>query len=444
MKQRVATGLRLVGVVALAAAASVLGLGPASAAPQTVPVTRSLASSSVPAPVRQLLAAAHAPVAKHASTAARHALAVPGEDDEQPFTGFNPGCAAGQGKAKPNGYVYSETKLKLDWVLTGTGLRKTGSVKTKAERAVSLKLPSVRSGDYRVTLAVHGQTDLVADQTFDVLPCVVVEASCRAVTFTNPSGDPTAYVTYSGHKKNQEFDLELAPGASRTVRADYSKIDYDASSDDPDASISSLGHATVKVKQKCAHDPAQPVDNAVQTTGVSTCVASVNGVLTLGWSAQPSLTGLRYEVLNAQRDVVQSGSFKGGKDKDLSLSAGTYTYRSYANGNLTPFEDVTFDILACVEVTPRCRAIQVDNLSATPLVVIAYTTDDETTEVDDDGEENSLPASGAVTIPWTGSTAWVLAVSEGGWSGSSSGFLSLASSLTDDGELETVTVPQNC
>ncbi|MGI3781410.1 MAG: hypothetical protein ACRYG2_11605 [Janthinobacterium lividum] len=186
-QQRFASGLRLLGAVVLAATVSVAGLGSASAAPRTAP-----------APVRQLLAEAHRPAAKHAAPGERHALSIPGETDDETFLGFNPGCSTGGGKVKPHGFVYSDTKLKLDWVLTGTALRKTGTVKTKVDRAVSLKLPSVRKGDYRLTLALHGKTDLVADESFDVLPCVVVRASCRAVTFTNLAGNPAAYVDYGG------------------------------------------------------------------------------------------------------------------------------------------------------------------------------------------------------------------------------------------------------
>lgn len=434
VQQRFAMGRRFVGVVVLAVVASVLGLASASAAPTTVP-----------APVRHLLAQAHQPAAKHGSTVERHALRLPGEDDEQTFVGVNPGCATGKGKVKPNAFVYSETKLKLDWTLTGTGVSKKGTVKTKVDRSVSLKLPTVRAGDYRLTLSLHGKTDLVADETFDVLPCVVVKATCRAVTFTNPAGNPAAYVTYSGHKKSQEFDVELAPGASRTVRADYSKIDYDASSDDPDATTDALGHGTIKVKQHCTHGPAQPADNAVQTFGFAGCsVGGTPATVTLSWSVQPSVSQRRFEIVGAGQQVVASGSFKGGRDTDVTLPAGTYTYRSYANAIVAPFEDVSFTVLGCVEVTPKCRAIQVHNPNATALEVVVFSTDDEQTEIEGDGEETALPVNGTVTIPWTGSTAWVLALSGDDWSGNGTAFFSLASALDDDGDPATTTVPQSC
>lgn len=424
----------MIGVVVLAVAASVLGLAPASAAPTTVS-----------APVRHLLAEAHQPAAKHSSTVERHAFRLPGSDDEQTFVGFNPGCATGKGKAKPNAFVYTGSKVKLDWVLTGSDLRKTGTVKTKVDRSVSIKLPSVRAGDYRLTLALHGKPDLVADEAFDVLPCVTVKATCRAVTFTNPASNPAAYVTYSGHKKSQEFDLELAPGESRTVRADYSKIDYDASSDDPDAVTDALGDGTTKVKQHCTHGPAQPGENAVQSFGLAGCsLSGAPATVTLSWSVQPSVSERRYEVLGADQQVVTEGSFKGGHDADVTLPAGTYTYRSYANAIVQPFEDVSFAVLACVEVTPKCRAIQVHNPNAAALAVFVFSTDDEQTEIEGDGEETALPADGTVTIPWTGSTAWVLALAGDDWSGSGTGFFSLASPLTDDGDPTTTTVPQSC
>jgi hypothetical protein len=427
-------GARVVGVVVLALVAGLLGLGPASAAPR-----------SVPAPVRQLVAEAQHPTRLPTATGARHALAVAGNDDET-FLGFSPSCAAGKGKGKPNAFVYAGAKAKLDWVLTGTGVRTTGTVKARTTRAVSIKLPSVRTGTYRVTLALHGKNDLVADESFDVLPCVVVKASCRALTFTNPAGNPTAYVTYRGHKKNQEFGVALEPGASRTVRADYSKIDYDASSDDPDVATNALGDGTVKVEQGCSHGPAQPADNAVQTQGLVGCSASgAPATMNLGWSVQPSVTKRTYEVLDAHLQVVASGSFKGGRDTDLSLAAGSYTYRTHANGIVDPFEDVAFDVLDCAVVTPVCQGIEVQNPNGVALGILVTSDSDEETEIDGDGEITTVPAGSSVTIPWTGSSAWTLALPAAEWEGETeAAFLSLASPVTLDGEPESVTVPQNC
>jgi len=434
-QQRYATGARVVGVVVLALVAGVLGLGPASAAPRTAS-----------APVSELVAQAQHAATKHVSTSSRHALRIAGEEDEQTFLGVSPGCAAGKGKAKPNAFVYAGSKVKLDWVLTGTGFRKTGTVKTKADRPVAIKLPSVRTGDYRVTLALHGKTDLVADVSFDVLPCLVVKATCRAVTFTNPGDNPTAYVEYGGHKKKQRFTLELAPGTSRTVRADYSTIDYDASSDDPDEASDALGHGTVKVKQGCKHGPAQPADNAVQTQGLAGCsTAGAPAWVNLAWAVQPSLTRRTYEVLDAAGLVAASGSFKGGRETELSLPAGSYTYRSHANGILEPFEDVTFDVFACVVVTPTCKALEVQNPNAASLGVLVLSAEDEESDVDGDGEITDLAGGATVTIPWTGSSAWVLALPDGVWEGEvEPAFLSIASPLTPVGEPLTVEVPQNC
>ncbi|MGI3781411.1 MAG: hypothetical protein ACRYG2_11610, partial [Janthinobacterium lividum] len=178
-----------------------------------------------------------------------------------------------------------------------------------------------------------------------------------------------------------------------------------------------LGGGSVKVKQSCSRGPAQPADNAVQTSGFAGCsVGGAPASVTLAWSAQPSVGNRRYEVLGAGQQVVAQGSFKGGHDTGLALPAGTYTYRSYANGLVQPFEDVSFTVLGCVEVTPTCRAIQVHNPNAAALAVVVYTTDDETTEVPGDGDETALPANGSVTIPWTSGTAWVLALPEDGWS----------------------------
>jgi hypothetical protein len=434
-QQRYATGARLVGVVVLALVAGVLGIGPASAAPQ-----------AGPAPVRELVAQAQHVAAKQATTSTRQALRIPGEEDEETFVGFSPTCAAGKGKAKPNGFVYASSKVKLDWVLTGTGYRKTGTVKTKADRPVTLKLPSVRAGDYRVTLALHGRTELVADASFDVLPCVVVKATCRALTFTNPASNPPAYVYYHGHKKKQEFSLALAPGASRTVRADYSKIDFDAASDDPDEATDALGHGTVKVKQGCKHGPAQPAQNAVQTQGLAGCsTAGTPATVTLRWVVQPSVTKRSYEVLGANGLVAASGSYKGGRDTELSLPAGSYTYRSHANGIVAPFEDVAFTVLDCVVVTPRCRAIEVQNPNAASLGVLVLGEDDEETGVDGDGEVTTVPGGSTVTIPWTGASAWLLALPDGAWEGDAeAAFFSIGSPLSTDGEPLTVEVPQNC
>ena len=152
-----------------------------------------------------------------------------------------------------------------------------------------------------------------------MLPCVRVTRSCRAVTFTNPAGNPAAYVTYGGHKKRARFDLDLAPGVSSTVRADYARIDYVAmTSDDGYA----LGKGSVKVKQHCKHGVAQPGTNAVQTQAVTTCGAGGPGTLTLSPTAQPSVKGGRYEVLDSAQQVVASGSFKSGHEADVALAAG--------------------------------------------------------------------------------------------------------------------------
>ena len=432
-RQRYARGARVVGVVVLALVAGVLGLGPASAAP-----------GDAPAPVPQLLTEAHHRAGAHASPGARQALRLPGGKDAETYLFVNPRCAPGQGKARPAAGVVSGTKVTLDWVLTGSGLRKSGTVKVKkADRDTAITLPKLRAGGYRLALTLHGKSTLVADQAFDVLPCVVVKTSCRAVTFTNPAGNPTAEIVYGGHKERQQFTLSLAPGASRTVRADYSTLDLQIYGE-TDEELADLGHGTVKVKQKCKHAPALPGSLAIQTSGFASCSAQGTAApVTLGWSVQPSVSKARYEVRDADQRLVAKGTVKGGREADLSLAPGTYTYRSLANGLTQPFEDLTFSVYACVQVTPRCRAIEVENPNDAGLEVLLLSTDDEETEVAGDSDLTTLPANETVTIPWTGSSAWVLALTPEAWDGSTP-FLSLASSIGDDGDPLTVDVPQNC
>lgn len=432
-RQRYARGARVVGVVVLALVAGVLGLGPASAAP-----------SAAPAPVRQLLGEAHHRAGGPAATSARQALRLPGDEDDETYVFVTPRCAPGRGKARPVAGVDAGTKVRLDWVLTGSGLRKAGTVKVKkVHRDTAIPLPKLRTGSYRLTLALHGTPDLVADQRFDVLPCVVVKATCRAVTFTNPAGNPTAEIVYGGHKKQQEFMLSLAPGASRTVRADYAKVDLRIHGETEDA-LADLGHGTVKVKQKCKHAPALPGSLAIQTSGFATCgTQGAGATATIGWSVQPSVTKATYEVRDADGRLVATGKVKGGDEVDLALAPGTYTYRSLANSLAQPFEDTSFSVYACVQVTPRCRALEVENPNAAALAVLLLSVDDEETEVAGDGALTTLPANETVTIPWTGSSAWVLALAQEAWNGSTQ-FFSLASTISDEGEPLTVEVPQNC
>jgi len=428
--QRFASSRRFIGVVVLAVAAGVIGIGPASAAPATVP-----------APVeRSAAAAGHDLAPEHDRTGERRALKLAGEDDDEAYLEVVPSCASGRSRTRVDAVVFTTTKVKLDYVLTGTDLRKTGTVKTKADRPVSFKLPSVRTGAYRLTLTLHGTTDLVGDASFDVLPCVTVKAGCRAVTFTNPAGNPAAYGLYSGHKKNQDFEVDLAPGASLTVRADYSKIDYDLTADDhPD-----LGRGTIKVKQSCAHGPAQPTDHALQTSAFVGCASSGSlASVELGWSVQPSLKKLRYEVLDAGQDVVADASFKGGRHADLSLAAGAYTYRSHANGLAQPFEDISFVVLACVEVTPRCRAIELRNPNAVAVVVEAEPSGDG--EPDEDYIDPVVVGAGqTVTVPWHSTGAYVMAYLEDESFLSQSSFFSIASPSPWDDEDAEIAVPQNC
>jgi hypothetical protein len=432
--QRVGAGRRLIGVVVLAVAASVLQLVPASAEPVPAPVT-------VPAPLARTAAAAgHHLVAQHDRVDQRRALDLPGDDDEA-WLDVEPSCASGSSKAEVGASVYTSTKVTLDYVLTGTDLRRTGTVRTRADRPVSFSLPSLRAGSYRLTVALHGTTDPVGDASFQVLPCVTVKARCRAVTFTNPAGNPAAYGLYSGHKKSQDFELDLAPGESLTVRADYSKIDYDVSADDE---ASGLGRGTVKVKQSCSHAPAQPDSHAIQTSGYVGCASPASTApVELRWSVQPSLKKLRYEVLDAQGRVVAKGTPKGGRSTGKTLAAGSYTYRSYANGLARPFEDVAFVVLACVELTPHCKAIELRNPNAVAVVVVLQPSDGS--EDDEDYVDPVVVDAGTtVTVPWSSPGASAGAYLEDETSLSQSYFLSVASPQSSDEDSPEFDVPQNC
>lgn len=148
---------------------------------------------------------------------------------------------------------------------------------------------------------------------------------------------------------------------------------------------------------------------------------------------QPSVSKATYEVRDPAHRLVASGKVKGGREAALSLPPGTYTYRSLANRLTQPFEELTFSVLACVQVVPRCRAVEVENPNAATLGVLLISIDDEETEVAGDGDLTTVPAHQTVTIPWTGSSAWVLALAQEAWAGSTS-FLSLASSFSADGD----------
>jgi hypothetical protein len=435
------TAHKLLGTVLVAAATAMAGLSVGAGTAAAAPVT-------LPTPVQQQAARLHA--ADHLAptqTGAREALRLgaSGTDDDT-YLEVDPGCVSkAGGKARPNATVGSSTKLKLDYVLTGPGdHRKTGTVKVKAAKDNPLGLSAVKPGAYRLTLARHGSTTLVADETFDVLPCVQAKASCHAVTFTNPAGNPSAYVMYGGHKKNQSFDLDVAPGTSRTVRADYSTIDYRAFGfyDSIDRAAARLGEDDVSVKQHCSTPPAQPGSNAVQSTGEIGCQDGDPAYVDVAWSVQPSVKKVRYELVDASGTTVRSGTLSGGKHKSFSLLAGTYHYRSYVKGGAAPFEDVSFTVLNCVQVTPVCRGIEVRNPNpvALDVYVFGYDEDDES----DEGTSVDATAAPSATtrVAWDRTTAYVLVTATDEDTGSH--FYS--DSLTPDlgsGDVD-LQVPQNC
>ena len=453
-QQRFSNGRRVIGVVVLAVVASMAGIGSASAAPATVPApVQRLAEASGHSLVgqhlgRHSLAATHAGSAQQVRAGERRALRA--DDEDEPFVGVEPGCASGTGKAEVEAYVYTPTKLKADYVLTDTGVVKTGTVKTKAGRPVDVTLPSLRIGTYRLVLTVQGTSDVLGDTTFDVLPCVQVKASCAAVSLTNPAGNPSALVSYGG-KYADAFDLVLAPGETRSVRVDDKKVTFVASSTgtDENEDVVFLGHVTVKVKQSCKHGSAQPGQNAVQTTVISTCagVAGRSGAV-LSWAVQPSVKDKTqiWQILDAQQVVVATGSYKNGGRKTVSLPAGTYTYRSSANAPAQTFEELAVPVLDCVTVTTDCHLIKVTNPNAVP--VDAYLIDtDEDSDVVDPGEAESFstvaPASTA-SIDWRTRSAVLLAIAGG--TSDASHVISFASDfpLDDEQDFPEITIPQDC
>lgn len=202
--------LTLAVTLATAATSLTLGVGTASAAPQTLP--QPVRERVTQARVEHRLAQLGHRTTLSAREAGRHtASPTPGHDDDT-FLVVNPGCVSRKGgKTSVGASVQTSTKTKLDYVLTGSGdYRKAGSVTAKPRRDNALKLPSIRLGSYRLTLARHRTTTLLADETFDVLPCVQVKASCYAIRVTNPAGNPTADVSYGG-KDGDDFNVVLAP-----------------------------------------------------------------------------------------------------------------------------------------------------------------------------------------------------------------------------------------
>ncbi len=442
------TAGRLLGTVVLAVATTAAtfagGAGTASAAPPTGP-----------APVRQLVAAEqHAPGLRSTralgttETGTRAALRVPGAaDDDETYLDLNPSCVSKTGgKAKPNATVGSASKLKLDYVLTGSeDYRKTGTVTVKAYRDTDLELSSVKLGSYRLTLARHGSATLVADETFDVLPCVQVKAGCASLTVTNPAGNPAAEVAY-GRKKADDFFVELAPGESRTVRVDDTSVKVEATSAADEDAYVDLGSSTVKVKQSCKHGAAQPGQNAVQTSALVTCgSATTQGSASFSWAAQKSLKDRTWEVV-AGAGSVTKGSYKNSGGKSIDLAPGTYTYRSYANKVVQPFEEVVFSVLDCVTVAPRCKALDVTNPNAVSVEAYLIDTDDDSDVVDPgEGESETTVAAGStVSIPWLTRKVVLLAVA--GDLDSWRPFISIASDfpLDDDQDFPEYTVPQDC
>lgn len=441
MRHRQVIG-RILGTVALAATLVTAGVGTASAAP-----------AALPGPVRAFAAAhhgsldgsRHGSLGAHRSAALQRRLTVAGvAADAEPMLTVRQGCASGKTKAKPSAYLYSTVKVTLDYRLTGRGVNKKGTVTLKKNKDVTLKLPSVGVGSYDLTLTRHKSSTSVGSQSFDVLPCVQVTTSCHAITFSNPNGNPAAVVDYGLRKSRIPFEIRLAPGASRTVRADDEKTSYAVFGLDADAD---LGHGTAKVKvKKCAAAPAQPDQNAIQTFAYAGCAPAgtpgATGEVSITWAAQSSLKNATYTLAPAQADVTKTGSVKAQKDVTLDLAPGTYRYRTYANGIATPFEDVGFVVLTCATITPQCKSFDVDNTANTAaLDVYAFNNDDDA-EADASIEPTILtaPAGQTTNVPWSTGNVIVFAGAAEGTNTST--FYSSALPLDD--ETDGIAIPQDC
>lgn len=447
-RRRVAT-VRVLAAVLLAVTLASTGLSSALASP-----------ADVPAPVARLAGPA-VDRARHAPAQDRASLARSAEEEgEDVFLSLAPPCASSaKKKVRPEAVLYSARKATFGWVLTSaSGWKATGTAKVTKESATKLKLPTVTVGGYRVVVTEKGAPAPASDETFDVRRCVQAKASCRAVRFTNPAGNPVADVLY-GPRRADTFDVRLAPGQSRTVRIDDKAVVFEAWSADEDVDAV-LGRKKLKVKQSCRRNAATPSQNAVQTTAVAGCSATGAAPVTLFWAAQKSLKNRSWEILDGASAVVAHGSYANGRDITVQLAPGAYTYRSHANKDARPFEQVAFTVLRCVDVTPVCRAVRLQNPNDLAVEVLLLDPEDfavldraagpEGDEGDEGDEEGwysgTLPAGGTETVPWTQPSVSVLAFPSG--TDDEADFVSLASPLpldTDDPSgLPAVDVPQNC
>lgn len=419
-RRHVAAG-RAFGTVVLGLTMAVAGLVTASAAP-----------SPVPSPVRQLAAApARPPAPSPTRTGTRTALHVAGDQRGSATLTVDPGCAPDQGKATAGASVVAAMRLKLDYVLTGTGLRKAGTVRTKPGRVRSLKLPGLQPGSYRLTVAEHRRTEPLAAETFDVFRCVQVRTGCHTLTISNPS-PLRAWVSYRGRPAATDpFHLELAPGASRTVRVDSARVEVEAGGL-AETGVAELGSMTVKVEQGCDAPAPGPGQQAVQTSGVSSCGRQGRGAIALSVMTQPSVERGRYEVLDAQQKVVLTGSFTRESSVSGSLPPGAYTYRAYAGENPASLEELDLLVLACAELRPACDAFEVVNPNDVPLPVFAS-----------GGERFSrlvAAANGTTSFPWSSPVASVMV----GVIGDLPYFPFYAEASAPSDEYQEIFVPHDC
>ena len=257
-QQRFATGRRFIGVVVLAVTAGVLGTVPASATPV-----------SVPAPVERLAeAAGHDLVAKQTP---RRRTPRPGgpRRGRRGLAGRRPRLrdrhGQGQGRRLRLHADEGQARLRADRDRSAQDRHRQDQgrparVVLAAVRAHRLLPPHGRPARQDRPRGGHDLRRPALRDREGRLPGGHVH---------EPGRQPRGVRDYSGHKKNQSFELDLAPGASLTVRADYSTIDYFLTADDDRGS--GLGEGTVKVKQSCRHGAAQPGSHALQTTGYVGC-----------------------------------------------------------------------------------------------------------------------------------------------------------------------------
>lgn len=116
---------------------------------------------------------------------------------------------------------------------------------------VDFAVAGLTAGAYQLTFANQPGGPPVFAVAFRVLECISVDASCAAVTFSNPASNPAVEVLYGDRDKPEPDDsVIVGPGAERTVRTTRTTLDYlsvffgDTSAE---ASVSLAGEGDVAV-----------------------------------------------------------------------------------------------------------------------------------------------------------------------------------------------------